>query len=190
MKKIAKYITEEQRKLICPVCKTQVLLKQTRLKQVQDWLDTKWFYRGGEHMMQEIFAGRFKDWACMSCERNKRAVFPDYSKQNYGYSGPILFYISKNMTCQTCKKEFIFEATDQKFWYEDLGFNEASYPKNCFGCRRETRLQKLLHKQLAERLHAEPKTPEQLEEVAEIYIKLGITEKAELFLARAKNAKK
>lgn len=187
MKKIAKYKTEEKNKLLCPVCKEYVPLEHTRLKQIQEWLDTKWFYRGGEYMMQEIMAGRFKAWACMNCERKKRALFPDYSKQNYGYGGPILFYISKEMSCDTCEKEFIFEATDQRFWYEDLGFNEASYPKNCFDCRKETRHQKLLHKQLAELLHADPKTAEQLEAVAEVYKKLGITEKAVLFLARAKN---
>ena len=190
MKKIAKYKTEEKNKLLCPVCKEHVLLEHTRLKQMQEWLNTKWFYGGGEYMMQEIMTGRFKAWACMNCERKKRVLFPDYSKQNYGMGGPILFYISKEMSCNTCKKDFVFEAEDQKFWYEDLGFNEASYPKNCLTCRKETRHQKLLRKQLAELLHSELNTKEHFEKIAEVYKQLGITDKSTLFLARAKNKQK
>lgn len=189
MKKIAKYKTEEKNKLVCPVCKEHVALEQTRLKQMQEWLDTKHFYKAGEHMLQEIMVGRFKDWACMNCEKKKRVLFPDYSKQNYGLGGPILFYISKEMSCATCKKEFVFEAEDQKFWYEDLGFNYSSYPKNCLSCRKETRLQKQRHKQLGELLSKDLKTPGHFEEIAEVYKQLGIVEKAELFLAKARNLK-
>lgn len=190
MKKIANYKTEEKNKLHCPVCKEHVALERTRLKQMQEWLDTKHFYKMGEYMMQEAIAGRFKDWACIPCERKKSVLFPDYSKQNYGLGGPILFYFSKEMTCATCKKEFVFEAEDQKFWYEDLGFNDGSYPKNCLSCRKETRRQKQLHKKLGEWLNKDLKTPEHFEEIADVYKQLGILEKAALFLARAKNMRK
>jgi hypothetical protein len=190
MKHKAKYIIEEERKLYCPVCKKHVQERDTRLKQMEHWLDHKYFYKAGEYMMKEAMAGRFNEWACMDCERRKKALFPDYSKQNYGIGGPVMFYIPKDMNCDTCKKEFVFEAADQKFWYEDLGFNYSSYPKNCLSCRKDTRTQKMLHKQLADLLHADLKTPEQMEEIAEVYAKLSLNEKAENYLARARNMRK
>jgi len=176
--------------LSCPVCEKRVSLASTRLEQMRVWLNTRHFQKTGDHMIEEALAGRFKEWACRNCESHKEALFPDYSKQNYGLGGPILFYNPKKMSCDTCKKEFIFEAADQKFWYEDLGFNYSSFTKNCYSCRKETRSQKLLHKKLAELLQADPKTAEQFEKLAEVYTKLGLNKKAENYLARARNKKR
>lgn len=187
MKRKAKYIIQEQAQLVCPVCKEVVRPALTQLKRIADWLDTKWFFRGGEHFMQEVTSGKFRGWACIRCEHAKRAVFPDYSKQNYGLGGPILFYITKEMNCESCKKDFIFTAEDQRFWYEDLYFNYSSYPKNCLSCRKDTRKKKALHQQLAELLHDDPKTAERMRAIASVYEQLGIEEKAKLYRARAKN---
>lgn len=190
MRKTATYKKQEQGKLTCPVCKAPVSIEHTRIIQICEWLDTKLFYKPGAYLMQEVLAGKFKEWACISCEKTKKAIFPDYSKQKYGYGGPILFYISKNVSCISCKKEFTFEAEEQKLWYEDLSFNYCSFPKNCLECRKKIRFKKQLHKTLGDLLSSEPNTPEQLEEIAQIYQKLDLVNKAELFTARANNKKR
>lgn len=185
MKRKAKYISKEQAQLVCPGCAEVVRPGRTRLQQMEGRMNAHWL--NGSSLVDKAIRKEFNDWACMDCEHAKRAIFPDYSKQNYGLGGPILFYITKVMNCDTCKNEFAFTAEDQKFWYEDLAFNYSSYPKNCLSCRKETRLQKMLHKQLAELLHAGPKTAEQFEEIAKVYTGLGLYEKAENYLARARN---
>lgn len=178
-------MSKEQAQLICPVCKKEVRPTLTRLQQMEGRMNARWL--NGSSLVEKAIKKEFNEWACIHCEHAKRAVFPDYSKQNYGLGGPILFYMTKEMNCDTCKKDFIFTAEDQRFWYEDLFFNDGSYPKNCLSCRKETRKIKALHKQLAELLHGDPKTAEQMAVIAKIYEQLGIEEKAKLYLARAKN---
>ena len=185
MKRIPKYMTKEQNQLICPCCGEVVRPAMTRLQQMESRMNAHWL--NGESLVEKAIRKEFNTWACMNCERNKRAVFPDYSKQNYGLGGPILFYITKEMSCDTCKTNFTFTAEDQRFWYEDLYFNYDSYPKNCLSCRKETRRKKALHQQLANLLHDDPKTAEQMTAIAKVYQELGIEEKAALYSARAKN---
>lgn len=187
MKRKAKYISKEEAQLLCPCCKEVVRPGRTRLQQMESGMNAGWL--NGSSLVDKAIRKEFNDWACLNCEHAKRAIFPDYSKQNYGYGGPILFYITKEMHCETCKKEFTFTAEDQKFWYEDLYFNYSSYPKNCLSCRKETRQKKMLHKQLAKLLHEKPETAGQMLAIASIYGQLGIEEKAQLYSARAKNLK-
>lgn len=185
MKRKPKYITKQKEELVCPVCAEIVRPRLTRLEQMESRMNPYWL--DGFSLVDKAIRKEFNEWACMSCERNGRAIFPNYTKQNYGLGGPILFYITKEMHCQTCKKEFTFTAEDQRFWYEDLYFNYDSYPKNCLSCRKDTRQKKLLHKQLAELLHNDPKTADQMAAIAQVYEQLGIEEKAALYSARAKN---
>jgi hypothetical protein len=185
MKRKPKYITKEQAQLICPCCQEVVRPALTRLQQMESRMDTRWL--DGSSLVDKAIKKEFNEWACMNCERAGRAIFPHYNKQNYGLGGPILFYITKEMNCETCKKDFTFTAEDQRFWYEDLYFNYSSYPKNCLSCRKETRQKKLLHKKLAELLHDDLKTADHMLAIAKVYEQLEIGEKAALYLTRAKN---
>ncbi len=185
MKRKAKYITKEESQLICPCCKEVVRPGLTRLQQMESRMNAHWL--NGSSLVDKAIRKEFNDWACIYCEQSKRAIFQDYSKQNYGLGGPILYYITKEMHCESCKKEFTFTAEDQRFWYEDLYFNYGSYPKHCLSCRKETRRKKALHKQLAELLHDDPKTADQMLAIANVYEQLEIEEKAAIYSARAKN---
>ena len=44
-------------------------------------------------IIKEARSRNYMDWACLTCETNRTAIFPDYKKQNYGYGGPILINI-------------------------------------------------------------------------------------------------
>ena len=186
MKKKAKYLLPETKELVCPLCKKKTQVEQTRLQQISIWLSTNFSYPA-DYYLKEAKAGRFKDWACRSCESNGHAIVPDYSKQNYGYGGPILMYVNKDLNCETCKKEFIFSAKEQKFWYEDLHFNYCAYPKSCAPCRKKIREPRILNTKLGKLLNSKDESLETLTAIADIYTKLGIQTKAEIFYARAKN---
>jgi len=186
MKRKAKYLLPETNGLVCPICKKEVHVEQTRLQQINLWL-TNHFNFPADYYVKEAKAKRFNDWGCRSCEADGKAVFPDYSKQNYGYGGPILMYIEKDLNCETCRKEFTFTAKEQNFWYEDLHFNYCAFPKNCAPCRKKIREPRILNTKLSELLNSKDESPEKLTAIADIYTKLGIQTKADIFYARAKN---
>ena len=48
--------------------------------------------------------------------------------------------------CQDCGEEFIFTASVQRFWYEDLQFYVDSEPKRCTACRKAGRTRLELRK--------------------------------------------
>ena len=96
-------------------------------------------------------------------------------------------YVNKDLNCETCKKEFIFSAKEQKFWYEDLHFNYCAYPKSCAPCRKKIREPRILNTKLGKLLNSKDESLETLTAIADIYTKLGIQTKAEIFYARAKN---
>ncbi|MES2516415.1 MAG: zinc-ribbon domain containing protein [Bacteroidota bacterium] len=186
MKKTPHYLLPENRELVCPLCKKQTPVEQTRLEQIKTWMQNHngWY---AEDLVQEARAGKFTDWACLSCESKASVIFPDYSKQNYGIGGPIMIYRDKTLNCETCQKDFTFSASEQKFWYEDLHFNYYAYPKSCACCRKNIREPRILNKKLGELLNSKDEGPETLTAIGDIYTKLGITAKADIFYARAKN---
>ncbi|MHC5536823.1 zinc-ribbon domain containing protein [Singulisphaera rosea] len=53
---------------------------------------------------------------------------------------PILFYVDMLTKCRNCLRPFVFHAREQKYWYEDLGFDlGARCPARCPECRRSRR---------------------------------------------------
>ena len=66
------------------------------------------------------------------------AIIADTSKHNAGY-GVLDFYIDITLDCTDCGKAFVFSATEQKYWYEELRFNIASVPIRCAVCRKAMR---------------------------------------------------
>ena len=62
----------------------------------------------------------------------------DISKQNYTVC-PRHWYVDAIFVCHDCRSEFVFSASEQKFWYEDKQFYVDSLPKRCATCRKAER---------------------------------------------------
>ena len=74
------------------------------------------------------------------------AVRADISKQNYSIC-PRHWYIDAAFRCARCGHTFVFAASEQKFWYEELGSWVDSKAKHCARCRRELRELKALRQE-------------------------------------------
>jgi hypothetical protein len=61
------------------------------------------------------------------------------------FDTPRYFYVDYARVCVQCREEFVFGASEQKHWYETLGFNFASFAIRCPRCRRQRRTDKALH---------------------------------------------
>lgn len=75
-------------------------------------------------------------------------VFPASSisantlKQNFSVV-PREFYLDVLKTCRDCKRHFIFFATEQRYWYEELGFFIDADCVRCPECRISDRMLRL-----------------------------------------------
>lgn len=169
--------------LICPFCISVVSHMQTCLPFLQ-----KFCY--GEYIVTLARERRYNDWSCLNCEERGLTLYPDHSKQNFGLGGPILMYVTKTLVCRTCKSDYVFSASEQKFWYETLAFNYSSFPVNCQCCRKKIREKVVLNKKLSAYLAVENKSVEVLENISGIYIRMGIEEKAKKFATLALKKKR
>jgi hypothetical protein len=186
VKKQSKYLKAEE-SLKCSICERSVAVAQTTVPFINVWFLKNW----GEYTIEKEIRDRgFKDWCCLDCLKKGKAILPDFGKQNYGMSGPLMLYTDKTFNCDTCKTDFVFTAKEQKHWFEELRFLNYVYPKNCLSCRRKIRGIKHAHKQLASLLKEENKTPEQLLTISKLYEELGIEHKAANYKAQAKNKSK
>ena len=62
------------------------------------------------------------------------AVRADTSKQNFSVC-PRHWYFDTKLRCSRCGESFTFTTSEQRFWYEELGFWVESYAKHCASCR-------------------------------------------------------
>ena len=69
----------------------------------------------------------------------------DISKQNYSVC-PRHWYVDATFVCRDCTEEFIFSASEQRFWYEDRHFWIDSMPRQCISCRKKQRTRSNLRK--------------------------------------------
>ena len=69
----------------------------------------------------------------------------DVSKQHYTVC-PRHWYIDATFVCCGCGQEFVFTASEQRFWYEDMRFFIDSLPKRCIQCRKSERTRLELRK--------------------------------------------
>jgi hypothetical protein len=69
----------------------------------------------------------------------------DISKQHYTIC-PRYWYVDATFMCSDCGREFVFSASEQKFWYEDKRFWIDSLPKRCVKCRKAERTRLELRK--------------------------------------------
>jgi rubrerythrin len=127
-------------------------------------------------------------WACDVCLELGRAVAAKPWLQMLSMAYPEFAYWDKSLTCQDCGAEFVFSAKEQTFWYEKLQFVRVSVPKQCPTCRRKRRIYKRDFHDLGRALGTlDPKNPVHLVEVADLYVKIELFDKALEFFRRAKN---
>jgi hypothetical protein len=81
-------------------------------------------------------------WACNACLAGKRAMKADVTKQKFKACEPYYAYFDEELSCQKCRKTFVFTRQEQKHWYERLGFWVWSRPVNCKACSRKKKTPK------------------------------------------------
>jgi hypothetical protein len=69
------------------------------------------------------------------------AIRGEPSRQVYypAFHTPKYFYVDEQRECVECGAEFLFEAKEQRFWYEQLQFNLESVAVRCRSCRAKRR---------------------------------------------------
>ena len=75
----------------------------------------------------------------------KNKIFPYTTikanlERQYRATMPREYYVDIEYICRNCGCEFIFYATEQKFWYEDLKFYLDAFPGLCLTCRKNKRV--------------------------------------------------
>lgn len=76
------------------------------------------------------------------------AVRGDIRRQVYCCDVPKYFYRDEDRTCVQCGCDFVFRASEQKYWYETLQFNFSAIPVRCLACRRRRRSEHALREQI------------------------------------------
>ena len=69
------------------------------------------------------------------------AVRADVTKQDFTVC-PRHWYVDAVFRCIDCGSDFLFSATEQRFWYEDRRFYVDSRPTRCVACRKKERARK------------------------------------------------
>jgi hypothetical protein len=127
-------------------------------------------------------------WACDACLKEKRAIAADVTKVTIGMGTPFAAYVDRPFRCEDCGAESVFSAKEQRYWFETIKFLIGVYPKQCAPCRAKRRRRKGASRALADALRRlDPKDPEQLDAIAELYEQIGSPGKAGEFRARARN---
>jgi tetratricopeptide (TPR) repeat protein len=104
-------------------------------------------------------AGKFHAYAGGSWVRLS-TVPPDLVRADpkrqvpFGLGGFAEAYADAEKTCIECGQEFVFSATEQQFWYEQLKFPLHSIATRCRDCRRRRRTARLAQRRLATAIRA------------------------------------
>lgn len=103
------------------------------------------------------------------CGGNKRvegtAVAADMSKQSKrSYS--VKYYMDEIHQCVDCRRQFIFFAREQKYWFEELQMPIEVIGRRCFECRNTARKPKAEMKQYAVLKHLNDPTLEEVKFMA------------------------
>ena len=85
----------------------------------------------------------FPDGTCFDFDS---AIKADTSRQDFSVE-PRYWYVDATIRCDRCKKDFLFSADEQRFWYEELRFYVDSFARQCPACRGELRELKMLRQQ-------------------------------------------
>ena len=63
-------------------------------------------------------------------------IIAEPKRQFCGLGGPYLFYASFSRPCRSCGARFVFSATAQKRWYEEVQAYVGAVAEHCSTCRR------------------------------------------------------
>ena len=88
---------------------------------------------------------------------------------------PRYYYVDVERRCVQCGDDFVFSASEQKYWYESLKFHFDSVAIRCKPCRRQRRSDKALNAQLgeaAQTLREQPDDPAAWAAQAEALVRL------------------
>lgn len=180
--------------LECPCCgKKRNIVTETPLLKMQEifshgCLPDKWIERYTEG---SFYHWRGMQWACKQCLNAGRAIAGKPWLQTFCDWPPYLAYFDKIYFCTDCRTDFLFSAQEQQYWYEELKFWVQSHPDQCLPCRRKRReknaVMQALEKTLRELPEPPLQDPQQLLDVAALYLKIGSYQKAFVYIGRAKN---
>lgn len=130
-----------------------------------------------------------KGWACDDCFTKQIAIQSKPSQISYSKEY-ILAHFDEEKVCESCHDPFLFKKEEKKHWYEELGFYFESTRKYCPSCQGEINIHKSDQKRLSALL-SDPEvcTKIELEEIAQIYFRMGKELKMKEFLAAARKKK-
>ena len=80
---------------------------------------------------------------------------------------PVTHYYDLDLECRDCGRRFIFFAEEQKYWYEELGFDLNSGCVRCHPCRKARHLAARWKSRFDELLHRSDRTIEESLEMAD-----------------------
>src|SRR5688572_16998751 len=87
---------------------------------------------------------------------------------------PKYFYVDEDRVCIECGQSFVFEAQEQKYWYETLKFNLNSIAIRCRACRKAKQSERSLNSCVAaarEAIAREPDGPTAYLDLAESLVR-------------------
>jgi uncharacterized protein (TIGR02996 family) len=128
-------------RLRCPRCGNRCTVANTNLLRAEaEWLATGAFdtRRPPAWAVEAARAGELQ-WACDNCIREGRALEGHPALQTWCDYNPYFAFIDTELRCEDCQEQFVFAATEQRYWYETLKFWVQSRPKQCIPCRRARR---------------------------------------------------
>jgi len=95
----------------------------------------------------------------------------DISRQNYSVI-PISIYVDLMKTCTECRRQFIFYAKEQQYWFEELGFFVDSDCKRCVECRKSERTLKMLVKEYEALLGSNSRSENEESQLSKVALQL------------------
>lgn len=130
-------------------------------------------------------------WACNECIETGRAIAAQPWLQTFCDHKPYLAYFDQTYFCKDCRTEFVFSGKEQQYWYEELKFWVQSFPLRCLPCRRKRRERNMATQTLQKQLEELPvlplQEPQQLLEIAGLYLLIGSQRKVTEFVGRAQS---
>ena len=174
--------------LICPCCGVRrgEQAKQYLLK-IEQQCDRHHLKVWGESEGWSLRAAmRELQWACPTCLKRSIALPRKPWLQTWCDHTPYFAFFDVELNCNDCKNRFVFSASEQQFWYEQLQFWVQSRPKQCKNCRKVRRQTKQANIRLQELLPNYDCTNSiDLAKVAKLYFELNSHKKGSVFLKRA-----
>ncbi len=181
-------IDRAKTRMKCPVCKKKKRLFDTDLIDIIAKASPT--ANHARNWVKEVQQLQWTKWACKACVKSKKAIKADISKHTYIGSTEHYFYIDNPRKCTSCKKSYVFTASEQKFWYEIARLPTDATPDFCKACRTENVSKKNSQKALMKLLpQLNPEDPEIQENITDLVKAIGSAEKAVGFLKDAKSSR-